>query len=57
MDMIWYRYTRHTYLQLHTSKLKVLLLPLSKSINGSRKSTETSVKIIFENIKNRNRDR
>ena len=29
---------------------------LSKSINGFRKSTETSVKIIFENIKNRNRD-
>jgi len=32
------------------------LKTLSKSINGFRKTTETSVKIISKNIKNRNRN-
>jgi len=37
---------------MYLSNLKTL----SKSLNGSRKTTETSVKIISKNIRNRNRD-
>jgi len=48
MDIIWYLYPGHMYMYLHTSKLNIFIT-LSKSLNGFRKTTETSVKILFEN--------
>jgi len=49
VDIIWYLHSGHTYTYLpaYSSNLKTL----SKSIHGFKKTTETSVKIIFKNIK------